>query len=674
MSDLLGIGLSGLRVSRNNLSVTGHNISNIDTPGFSRQRAVQITNQPQGSAGGYVGRGARTITIERIQDQYVNQQMRVDTSRLKDTEAFLRNINELDSLLSNESSALGRALNSFFEATQTVINDPLSRPARELMFSQATSVSQRFNTAQSRLNDQANNINTQLRTYAQRVNEMTQAVAQLNAEIKVYEGTRNQPPNDLLDRRDEKLRELSELIDVTVVEQDARDVHVFIGNGIPLIVGEDVNKIEASPSLQDPGRFNINLIDRRGSAMDVTRMITGGEMGGVLRYRTDTLDPAMSELGRIAMVFAGEFNNQHRSGVDLDGNQGEEFFRDVNTREYMLDRLPGIQRTAPAGVWFDPEGLGKLPAQEFSVKRVDGEFLLSTHPGGQRLAAPFATIADLNTHLQDNYGFRLTDGSAWTHGDPPPGDLDASLAQFNEALNEGLLLAPTRNGAAELARSPLLNSANKIALAGLAPDENNVSRVKLTYQDLPFNLTQAGLNGHEVRVVDAGAGTFELLDNTGTATAIAVNYDAANSTLTLVDADGLGNDIVLNVSGDDFVDGDRWLLEGAAGGTNGAALAGLQLDKLIDQTGTGSGGSSLSEAYSMLVERVGIQSSEARTATEVNRAVLNQTTAMRESASGVNMDEEAANLIRFQQAYQASTQIIAAAQRMFDTLLASVGR
>ncbi|SFC20740.1 flagellar hook-associated protein 1 FlgK [Marinospirillum celere] len=661
MSDLLSLGLTGLRTSRNNLSVTGHNISNIDTPGYSRQRAIQVTNPPFGAGAGFMGTGSRTQTIERIVDDYVTHQMRVDTSRLKDNEAYLKNANELDSLLANESSALGTALNGFFEGVQSAANDPLSKPARELMFSQGDSVSQRFRSAQARLDDQNKNINTQLRTYSEKVNELAQGIGELNKQIRVYEGSRNQPPNDLFDRREELLRELSEIIEVDVVGQDKLDVNVFVGRGIPLIVGENVNRIEAVPGELDKSRYDVNLIDSKGSKMNINSSITGGEMGGVMRYRTDTLDPALNEMGRIAMVFAGEFNNQHQQGVDLNGDQGGDFFRDINTRNFMQDRLPGLQRDTDAGVWLDKEQLNKLPDKEFTIRRDGtGNLLLQQSPDGRRIST-FTDMNDLNNFTQQNYGFRVSSAGA---GDPP-GDMAANLIP-----DKGLLISPVRIGASQLERSPELSDPNKIAMSGIAPDENNAGTSKLTYADLAgqnvADFNGVNLAGTEVSY-DQGADEFTLTDRNGN------DYVG-----TLVDGqltfDIGGTDLVLNLQGTDYEDGDVWILEGSAGGQSGAALAGLQTAALVDRREDGRGGSTLGETYSMLVEKTGIQTSESRTATEVSRSVLNQTTAMRESTSGVNMDEEAANLIRFQQAYQASTQVINTAQRMFDTLLNAVGR
>lgn len=668
MSDLLSLGLTGLRTSRNNLSVTGHNISNIDTPGYSRQRAIQVTNPPFGTGAGYLGTGSRTQTIERIVDQYTIHQVRVDTSRLKDNEAYLRNASELDNLLSNESSALGTALNGFFEGIQSAANDPLSQPARQLVFSQADSVSQRFKTAQARLTDQNNNLNTQLRTYAARINELAVGIGEINKQIQVYEGTRNQPPNDLFDRRDELLRELSQYVDVNVQEQDGRSINVSIGNGIPLITGENVNRLEAVPGRNDKSRYEVYMTDSRGTQMHITNEITGGEMGGVLRYRTGTLDPALNEMGRIALVFAGEINNQHHAGTDLQGNQGGDFFKDINTQEFMLDRITGLQRNAPAGVWLDPQGLNKLPAQEFMLRQQGANFVIQdsvtgrdmTPPGG-----PFTTMADLNDALQDTYGFRLTDGTVGS----PPGNLDLTTSGIPELLQGGLLISPVRIGASQLERSPDLSSTNKIALSGISGDENNAGTAKLSYNSLSgqalSSFDSVNLTGAEVTYDGTD---FTLTDSTGTAV---VGTDNGDGTYTFQIGAG-PTDLILNIDAASAVANDLWVLEGAAGGENGTALAFLQLAKLIDRQDDGRGGASLGETYSMLVEQTGIRTSESRTATAVSLATLNQSIAMRESASGVNMDEEAANLIRFQQAYMASSQVIATAQKLFETLINSV--
>lgn len=669
MADLLGLGLSGLRTSRNNLSVTGHNISNIDTPGYSRQRAVQITNNPMGTGAGYLGTGARTQTVERIVDQFTITQVRMDTSRFMDQQAFLRQATELDTVLANETSALGAGMNNFFDALQSLSNDPLSQPARELVYGQTESVSQRFKTSQARLNDQNNSLNVQLRTHTAKVNVLAQGIADLNKQIQAYEGAHNQPPNDLFDRRDEMLRELSEYVDVQVFEQDRHTLNVMIGEGIPLVIGESVSRLEAVPSQRDKSRYEVNLVDARAAnlvvvpddaKMNITNSITGGQMGGVIRYRRDTLDPALAEMGRIAIVFAGEVNNQHRQGIDRDGNQGGDIFHDINRTESQKDRIPGIQRDAAAGVWIDPNGLSKLPAQEFIVRsQQDGSFILQDAQTGKNLGS-FANMPALNDALQNTYGFRLTDAGTGN----PPDDLDIGAAEINDLLKDGLLISPTRLGASQLERSPDLTDTNKLAMAGIGADENNAGSAKLSYLDLDGKkLADIGLQGAEVSFE---GGEYKLKDAQGNElSTAAANLDG--------ELEFTPPGVTLKVQGVP-VEGDSWILEGTAGASNGAALAQMQSAKLVELSEDGRHGYTLSETYSILVERVGIKTSESRTASDVARATLNHSLAMREASSGVNMDEEAANLIRFQMSYQAASQVISTAQRLFDTLINSVGR
>ena len=692
MSDLLSIGLSGLRTSRNNITVTGHNISNIDTPGFSRQRAVQVTNSAMSTGAGYMGSGGRTQTIERIVDQYTINQVRVDTSSLKDNQAYLRNAGELDNLLSNENSALGTAMNGFFEGMQSAANDPLSKPARQLVFSQVDSVSQRFKTAHARLADQGINLNTQVRTYTSKINEISMGVGQLNKQVAMYAGKNSQPPNDLLDKRDELLRQLSEIVDVQVQVQDGMSVNVSIGNGVPLVFGESVNRLEVTAGSNDKGRSDVFMMDKHGGEMKVTNEMTGGEMGGIIRYRSDTLDPALNEMGRIAIIFAGEANNQHHAGTDLDGNQGGDIFRDINTKEFQLDRIPGIERTAPAGVWLDPNGLNKLPTNEFLLTEQDGNLVLKDSVTGQDMLpnASYPDIETLNEALQEKFGFKLSDGNLPDDNDQLQ-NLDLATPGVENLLQGGgLLISPVYLGASQLERSTEeFNNINKIALGGIAGDENNKGTAKLGYIDInltdnageSISLKDAGLSGYQIKATtsaDLSAepptyGEFELLDNVGKVVPGPI-IASADGTLTINDIPGVTGSLELSISKNELKDGDVWILEGTAGGQNGKNLSFLQQENLVGRGEDGIGGSSLSETYSMLVEDVGIRTSESRTATDVSLATLNQSVSMRESASGVNMDEEAGNLIRFQQAYMASSQVISTAQKLFDTLIASVGR
>lgn len=779
MADLLNLGLTGIRSSRNNLSVTGHNITNIDTPGYSRQRAEQLTNTPTYHGYGAMGSGSRTEVINRIVSQYSINQVRIDTSRAKEAEAYLENISQLDNLLSNQNSAPGTALNDFFDAIQTAANDPLSKPARELVLSSSTGLTQRFQTAYDRLMEQNDAINTQLDSVVDRVNELANSIGKLNDEIaNAYGQGGGNPPNDLLDRRDEYLRELSEYVDVRAVEQDGQSMNVFIGKGQPLVVGGKVTSMEAKVGSADLGRYDIVFKDPNGYEQVVNSQITGGKLGGLLRFREDVLDPALSELGRTAMVLAGNFNEQHAQGKDLNDDLGGNFFKDINSTDFMQARAREFSTnsnlSSVGNLQVRLTDLEALDASEYRLElNASNEYVLRDLDGNQvGSAIPMTSPVAASQTLDFGMGFEIDVPIANTAQPPISGDK--------------WLISPTRSGASQL--ESVINEINKIALRGgdndsltltkadvvansnndtanaisldfvSASDVTNIpDNAKITYDDsagtagtggfvleytdqdgvsqsvtvdaavgstpatLNFTLTSGEtleLNytgGALAASNDSDSWTFsrsfdggELIQGSqGSMGAAAVNqatdiipsgdisYDGTDYTLSYVDANGLDQTVTvagggtgnivfnvdmgdgatqtLSINFDSAAAGDSWTLmpEGKSGNANGLELAGLQRDKLVESAD--GGGSSLQESYSQLVEFVGNKTSQARITNDTNSAILNQSTELRESISGVNMDEEAANLVKFQQAYQAAAQVIAAAQTTFNAIL-GIGR
>lgn len=785
MADLLNLGLSGIRSSRNNLNVTGHNITNIDTPGYSRQRAEQLTNTPTYHGYGAMGSGSRTEVINRVVSQYSINQVRIDTSRAKEAEAYLENISQLDNLLSNQNSAPGTALNDFFDAIQTASNDPLSKPARELVLSSSTGMTQRFQTAYDRLMEQNDAINTQLGSVVDRVNELASSIGKLNEEIaKAYGQGGGNPPNDLLDRRDEYLRELSEYVDVRAVEQDGQSMNVFIGKGQPLVVGGKVTSVEAKVGAADLGRYDIVFKDPNGYEQVVNSQITGGKLGGLLRFREDVLDPALSELGRTAMVLAGSVNQQHAQGKDLNDDLGGDFFRDINSTDFMKARAREYENnsnlSSVGNLQVRLTDLSTLDASEYRLElNASNEYILRDLDGNQVGAAiPMSSPVASNQTLDFGVGFEIDVPIANTAQPPISGDK--------------WLISPTRSGASQL--ESVIKDINKLALRGsddasltLTPPDfvangNNAespNQLSITLATAASNITEIPDNARLTYDKDesGGAFIFEFLDSDGVAQRLTspaavdstpsspisftlpsgqtldFNYPSTNGDLEeandgdtwtfsrAFDGDELlasdtptvpkaevilNSDIVpsgrIEFNGGDYTlsyqdaqgntqqavvtstaafpevasftidmgDGsgpktlnirvdsapandDSWTLisEGKTGNANGLALAGLQRDKLIESDG--GGGSSLQESYSQLVEFVGNKTSQARIDSDTNDAILSQSTELRESISGVNMDEEAANLIKFQQAYQAAAQVIAAAQTTFNAIL-GIGR
>ena len=326
MADLLNIGLSGLSANKTSLSVTGHNIANVNTPGFSRQETVQATRTPQFSGAGYIGSGTTLVDVRRIYNDFLTTQVRSSTALSKDVESYLSQINQLDSLLAGSTTGITPGLQRLFSSLQTAAEDPANIPARQLVLSEAEGVAKRFNTVYDRLYEQNGFINKQLSAVSEQVNQLASSIAGYNDAIAVA-AANGQQPNDLLDAREETVRKLSEFIGVTVVPQDDNSINVFIGSGQPLVVGNSAARLEVVAGIADPLRSEVQFVSG-GSRQGITTLISGGEMGGLIRYREDVLDVTLNSVGRLALSVADEMNRQLGQGLDLKGNFGSELFRE----------------------------------------------------------------------------------------------------------------------------------------------------------------------------------------------------------------------------------------------------------------------------------------------------------------------------------------------------------
>lgn len=341
MSGLLSTAVSGLQASQNALRTAGHNISNANTAGFSRQQVNYLT-RPEHAAGsaGYIGNGVTTDSIERVVNEFVITQLRLDTSAFHQLDKYNSYIGQVDKLFADEGTGLSGALQSFFAALQNGADDPSSIPARQLVISQAESLSARFNNLHNRLSAVEAGLNQELKAVTGQMNTLAQSIAKLNQAINDKGAGGQASPNDLLDQRDEALRQLSELVSIQVVKQGDGSVNVFIGNGQPLVVGQKVSRFD----IQEGGQ--IHLSNGVHSA-DVTRQITGGQLGGLLHFRDDVLSSAKNELGRVAIVLADQFNQLQQQGLDLDGDYGQSLFADINNEAIMGDRIKHGRNALP---------------------------------------------------------------------------------------------------------------------------------------------------------------------------------------------------------------------------------------------------------------------------------------------------------------------------------------
>lgn len=338
MGNLIGIGLTGVVAHQTALATTGNNVVNTNTDGYSRQEVQFGSNPSQSFGGGYIGAGVSVDNIRRLNDEFLTTQLRSDTTVYNGEDTFLSHIKQLDSLLADTSTGLSPAMASFFTALQGGADDPTSVPERQLILSQSDGLVTRFNALYNQLLSKETVINQELSAAVSEINSLASGIAQLNNAITIASGTaQNSFPNELLDQREEAIKQLAELAQVTVIKRGDNQLDILIGNGQALVVGERAKMLTVVQSPQDPSQKDIALVEN-GVSQIVSQSISGGKLGGILKFRDTILSESFNSMGRVAVVLADTINDQHRVGMDLENNLGSFFFEDVNSRQSSLSR------------------------------------------------------------------------------------------------------------------------------------------------------------------------------------------------------------------------------------------------------------------------------------------------------------------------------------------------
>ncbi|MCQ2047543.1 flagellar hook-associated protein FlgK [Stutzerimonas stutzeri] len=678
MADLLSIGLSGLSASKTQLSITGHNITNVNTPGYSRQDASQATRSPQFSGAGYIGSGTSLVDVRRSYSEFLTSQLRSSTSLNSDVEAYKSQIDQLDSLLAGTTTGITPSLQKFFSALQTAAEDPANIPARQLVLAEAEGLARRFNTVYDRLSEQNSFTNKQMSAVTDQVNRLAGSIGSLNEAIAIAAANGKQP-NDLLDARDEAVRQLSGYIGVTVVPQDDSSFNVFIGSGQPLVVGSTVAKLEVVPGQGDPNRHEVQFISG-GSRQGITSQITGGELGGLIRYREEVLDSTINSLGRLSLAVSDQVNTQLRQGLDLKGDVGEALFGNYNEpalAKLRVNAFAGNSNAQPVLNITDPsvlttsDYLMEYDASGPKVRRLSDNQLMNVTD-----TTPPTGVLTITDKAGVDQGFQVVLGS------PAP------------VAGDKFSLQPTRRGAADIKAT--LDQADQLAFAAPVRAESNlqnagtgaIGQPDMTSGPSPISISALqglfGSNGATLTFTEPDAvtitgGTAQFRSVDDSTTPPTVSYSA-----TATIQPGQSNSLVVGDANYQFEfslsgtpkDNDRFAMafnqSGVSDNRNALKLVDLQTKQTVgvDAAVNGSG-FSFTDGYGELVERVGTLTAQARMDSEATGSILKQATDNRDSLSAVNLDEEAANLIKFEQYYNASAQIIQVARSLFDTLISS---
>lgn len=638
MADILSIGVSALTSIQQAISTTGHNIANVNTDGYSRQQANFVTLQPEFLAGQYIGTGTTVSTIERSFDQYLQTGVNMRTSSFEGSQVSSELANRLDGLLADPAVGLAPALDSFFASLQDVANNPGSIPERQVLLGEAQALAERFHYLDNSISETGSEVNQRIELAVAEINSLSQSIADINRDISAaIARAPGQSPNDLLDTRDLLVNQLAEKVSVSTIPQSDGSLNVTIGNGQALVVGFTAQQLQSARDPNDPSQLLVGAASPSGEVTDLSRFLRGGELGALLDFRGDVLNSTRNQLGLLATGVVTSFNAQHSLGLDLNGQPGGNFFSPLQAVTAAQTGNSGLS-TATTVI----DDVGGLTGDDYRL-RYDGAQWTLTNLGtevSQTGAGPF-TVDGLIVSVA---------------GAPVAGD--------------AFTIQPTRQAAGLIAVG--LGQPEQIAAAGPLRSQADLS-----------NIGSAELDG--LTVTDASG-----LPLAGPVT-LSFNPDALGVGVPGFDVAGVaggplaynpateGSGKTFSLGGAEFVisgtpeAGDEFVIENNTGGSgdnrNALALGELQTSGILF-----GGSASFQNSYARTVAEVGVYARQAQSSVATEGVLLEQSVAARNSVSGVNLDEEAANLIRFQQAYQAAAQMIAVADQVFQSLLNATRR
>ncbi|MES2297822.1 MAG: flagellar hook-associated protein FlgK [Pseudomonadota bacterium] len=649
-ADLLSIGQSGLLAAQVGLATTGHNISNANVDGYSRQRVEQASAQAQNYGYGFVGNGTYIAAIRRYSDDFLTAQVRTAQASKSALDAFSAQISQVDNLLADTTSGLSPALQDFFKGVQDVSSNPASVASRQALVSTANSLAARFQGLNGRLDEIRQGVDAQIVSNVTVINSLATQIADLNSKIGVLNNDSDQKPNDLLDQRDKLIEDLNKQVKTQVFPGDNGSLTVSIGTGQPLVVGVKAFSLQAIPSATDLTRIEVGYVTGNKVNALAENTLTGGEIGALFDFRANMLDQTQNSLGRIAVGLAVTYNDQHKLGQDENGQLGTDFF------------------TAAPAVVGQSVNNNALSTTQVSATVVD-----ATRLSGSDYKLAYDGNNFKVTRLSDNQQTLI---NPYPQAVPQIIDGVAFNISGNAAAGDEFLVRPTINGAAQF--SVLLTDRSKIAAAAPivtdAPVTNkgtgtiSEGSVDANYLNnvlgAPVNLTYASATN---TVSGFPAGQAVTVTTNGVATlypAPAGNVPyALNSTYTFGGINfSFGG---APVNGDTFSIGPN--ISGVGDNRNARLLGALQ-SKVVFDNGT----ATYQSAYAQLVSFIGNKARETQVNGQSADQLLEQSVKAQQSVSGVNLDEEAANLLRYQQAYQAAGKVMQMASQLFDTLL-SIG-
>lgn len=520
MADLLSIALSGLTANRTALSTTGNNITNANTPGYSRESTSLNSSDPAYVGGAFQGTGVSVSGVVRQANNFLTSQLRSDTAQFNQVDSFLTAITRINGYIANSTTSVSTNVQGFFTSLQGALNAPSSVTSRQVVLSSMQSLVNSFNATSSQIDNENQTVNGALTADIQQINGIAQNIASLNNQL-AGTGTLSpaQQPNELLDKRDEQIRQLSELVSVTVVPTGDGTVNVFIGNGQSLVNGAGVSTLITQPSHQNSRQLDIAISGVNGPQV-VTSTITGGKVGGLLNYQSSVLDFAQNSIGQMATILADNMNKQNKLGVDLTGTPGINLFSDINAS------TPAAQRIIADSSNPTPQTYNASVTISNSAQLTASDYVL-TFPGPSK----------------NNYVLtRKTDSAVVAQGQLPggfPASINAdgfsiNLTSGNFVTGSKFYIQPTKTAAGGLALN--ITTPQQLALAWPVTTSTSagnrgtgtISVAGIQSIATPSFATTSGKLTPPLIVRFTSATTYDVLDNTDPSKPVSLNPPLIN--------------------------------------------------------------------------------------------------------------------------------------------------
>ncbi|MDM8354919.1 flagellar hook-associated protein FlgK [Pandoraea communis] len=656
---LINIGMSGLNASQFALNTTGNNISNSGTAGYNRQIVNYAQQNSQFTGMGYLGQGVLVTDVSRVYDQFLSNQVNQAQTQYSQLNTYYQQISQINNALGSSTTGLSASMSTFFTNLQTIVTAPNNSATRATVISSAQTLTSMFQSLSGTLSSLRASVNGTLSQSTDQINTYAKQIASLNDAIAQAQANGiNATPNDLLDQRDLAVANLNAIVQTNVVKDSSGAYNVFIGNGQSLVTGNSAYQLATVPSTSDPSQVTIAYVSPNGTKVPIPESsITGGSLAGLLSFRSGALTQAQNSLGQIALSLAGTFNAQNQLGLDLYGQMGGNFFT-VPNPTVIASTNNSNAATLNAAI----TDASKVTTSDYTVGFDGTNYTLTRQSDGAKWTAGAPALPGTPLNFVDGGGVAFGDGFSVTTGSMAAGDSFTIQPTRNAAQNIGVAI--TDPGKIALA-APIIASTASGNGGSLKVDQGSVDATYLSNvlaAPVTFTFSKDPATGALTLVAPSPMTVTVNGVTTSYAAGATVPYDAATGAKITMSG------MTVNLSGTPS-DTDKFTIAPNNSGAvtdnrNGLALSALQNDK----TKVG-GAQSYATAYANLVSYVGSTTNTYKSTSAAQATLLQQAQTAQQSNSGVNLDEEAANLIKYQQLYQANSKVIQTASTLFDTIL-----